>query len=298
MAGAIERALAKESAVTDDSALRTSDRTIGEALVAEGVLNQADVEEILAYAEANSLRFGQAAIALSRVRQEDLDKVLVNQFTLPQIQIEKGDLSKELVTAYKPFSRQAEVIRYIRAQLVLGVENSEKNILAIVSPSKRDGRSYLAANLAVAFALLGKRTLLLDCHLQKPRQDAIFRIEGAPGLAPMLSGRSDVSAGPTAIEKIPHLYVYPAGPCPSNPDELMASDAFGRFLVDARRRYDAVLVDTPPGDSSTAVDWIAARCRSALIIYRRDKISLSKARDFADRMKSRASVAGAVLNQY
>ncbi len=298
MAGAIERALAKESALANDPAMRASDRTIGEILVSEGVLNPAEVEEILSYAEAHDMRFGQAAIALSRVAQDDLDKVLANQFTLPDIQLEKGDLSKELVTAYKPFSRQAELIRYIRAQLVLGVENTDKNILAIVSPSKRDGRSYLTANLAVAFAQLGKRTLLLDCHLQKPRQDAIFRLEGAPGISSMLSGRSDVSAGPTAVEKIPHLHVYPAGPCPPNPDELIASEAFARFLVEARRRYDAVLVDTPPGDSSTAVDWIAARCRNALVIYRRDKISLAKARDFADRMKSRATVAGAVLNQY
>jgi Mrp family chromosome partitioning ATPase len=107
-----------------------------------------------------------------------------------------------------------------------------------------------------------------------------------------------MSAGPTPIETVPHLFVYPAGPCPPNPDELIASDAFGRFLADARRRFDAVLVDTPPGDSSTGVDWIAARCRSALIVYRRDKTNLSKARDFADRMRARATVAGAVLSQH
>ena len=134
---------------------------------------------------------------------------------------------------------------------MLGVENVDKNVLAIVSPSKRDGRTYLAANLAVAFAQLGKRTLLLDCHLQKSRQDEIFRIQGAPGISTMLSGRSDVSAGPAPIEKVPYLFVYPAGPCPTNPDELIASDRFGNFLSEARRKFDTVLVDTPPGDSST-----------------------------------------------
>ncbi len=298
MAGAIERALAKQSAILSESDVRATDHNVAEILVSDGVLQQSDVDEILAYAEAHNVRFGQAAIALNKLKERELDRALASQLQLPQVQLEKGDLSSELVTAYKPFSRQAEIIRYIRAQLVLGGENVEKNVLAIVSPSKRDGRTYLAANLAVAFAQLGKRTLLLDCHLQKSRQDEIFRIQGAPGISTMLSGRSDVSAGPAPIEKVPYLFVYPAGPCPTNPDELIASDRFGRFLSEARRKFDAVLVDTPPGDSSTAIDWIAARCGNALIVYRRDKTSLAKARNFADRMRARASVAGTVLNQY
>jgi chain length determinant protein tyrosine kinase EpsG len=298
MAGAIERALAKESALSSDASLHSSDESIGELFITEGVLARSDVEEILAYARAHDVRFGQAAIALQKIREDELDKVLSNRLTIPHVQLEKGDLSSELVTAYKPFSRQAEIIRYIRAQLVLGGETGDKNVLAIVSPAKRDGRTFLAANLAVAFAQLGKRTLLLDCHLQKPRQDEVFRIQGAPGIATMLAGRSDLAAGPTVIDKIPQLSVFPAGPCPPNPDEIIASDAFGRFLLEARRKYDAVIVDTPPGDSSTAVDWIAARCRTALVIYRRDKTSLAKARDFADRMRTRATVAGAILNQY
>mgnify|MGYP001826016748 FL=1 len=298
MASSIERALKKGTGEEFGESPSPSDQTIGQILVAHGVLDEPDVEVISEYAMAHELRFGEAALAKKMIRQKDLDKALAHQFRFPYIQPGRGSLSKELVAAYKPFSRQAEIFRHIRAQLMLGSLEGGRKMLAVVSPSKKDGRSYLAANLAVVFAQLGKRTLLVDCHMQNPRQHKIFRAEGAQGISSVLLGRGDKSIEPKPISEIENLSVFVAGACPPNPDELVAGDAFGRLCHRYRREYDVVLVDTPPGNSSTAVDWIAARCGSVLIVYRRHKTRLREARDFSERMRARALVAGAILNRH
>ena len=103
MAGAIERALAKQSVILSESELRATDRNVAEILVSDGVLQQGDVDEILAYADANNVRFGQAAIALNKLKERELDQALASQLQLPQVQPEKGDLSSELVTALQAF---------------------------------------------------------------------------------------------------------------------------------------------------------------------------------------------------
>jgi protein-tyrosine kinase len=298
MAGAIERALKKQSVAVPDAALRASEESIGEILVAQGVLNASEVAEVATFARDKNLRFGEAAVSQKKIRQEELDQALAQQYRFPYVKVGKGTLSKEVITAYKPFSKQAELFRYIRAQLMLGTVQNDQKVIAIVSPSKKDGRSYLAANLAVAFAQLGKKTLLLDCHMQESRQQEMFNIQRAPGVSALLSGRSEVDCGPTPIEEIGNLSVLQAGPCPPNPDELIAGNAFVSLISKVRREYDIVLVDTPPGDTSTAVDWIATRCGSALIVYRRDKTKLSDASDFASRMLARTSVIGTVMSSH
>lgn len=298
MSGAMERAIRKQSTATPESALQASDQQIGEILVAEGLMSSEDVTEIATYAEENNLRFGDAAVAIDKIHKDELDRALASRFQVAYTQPAKGELSDELVIAYKPFSKQADTFRYIRAQLMLGTFQADQKVLAIVSPSKKDGRSYLTANLAVAFAQLGKKTCIIDCHMQDARQHELFKLMKSPGVSALLTGRSDAEKVPTPVAEVANLHVFQAGEAPPNPDELVASDSFGRLVAEVRRTFDVVLVDTPPGDSSTAVDWIAARCSNVLIVYRRDKTSLAKAGDFATRMRSRAAVVGTVMNTY
>lgn len=295
MGGAIERLLRKQSGVSTVSS-PAIDQSIGQILVAQGVLQESDISAVTDHARTHGVRFGEAAVAKRLIRQKDLDKALAHQYQFPYMQPGKGKLSKELVAAYKPLSRKAEVFRHIRAQLMLGGMQDGQKMLAVVSPSRKDGRSYLAANLAVAFAQLGKKTLLIDGHLQRPRQHEIFRLGSTPGVSSMVSGRGGALDSSLAIGEIGGLSVLAAGAKPPNPDELIAGDAFGRLCQNARREYDIVLMDTPPGYSSTAVDWIAARCGNVLVVYRRGKTGLAEARNFSERMRARASVAGAVLN--
>ena len=141
MSGAMERAIKKEATSIPEAAMQASDQSIGEILVAQGVLTSNDVAEVVAYAEAENMPFGDAAVSSKKIRQEDLDQALAHQYRFPYVKPGKGSLSKEVVAAYKPFSKQAEKFRSIRAELMLGIMQQDQKVLAIVSPWKKDGRS-------------------------------------------------------------------------------------------------------------------------------------------------------------
>ena len=296
MSGSVEAAIRKQAQVAGTSGVPGNEQRIGEILVAQGSISDADIDAILQHAERKGMLFGEAGIALKLFSKKDLDTALAKQFRVPYVQPSRGSFSKELVVAYKPFSRAAELFRNVRASLMLDGYQRDKKLLGIVSPNKKDGRSYVAANLAVAFAQMGKRTVLVDGHLREPRQQDIFQIDMSHGVTTLLSGYKSGSEIGDAIAEIPNLHLVTAGAAAPNPEELIASDAFGQIIQDLRKQYDIVLVDTPPGGAGSAADRIAARCGNVLLVNRRDRTRLSDARDFADRMRSRATVVGAILN--
>src|SRR6185436_9716186 len=126
---------------------------------------------------------------------------------------------------------RAEELRGLRTQLMIrwakaGVQH---RVLAIVSPGAGEGRSYVAANLAVAFSQLGERTLLIDADLRRPRQHHIFNVSDRIGLSAVLSGR----AGRSAVAPVPEfgaLSLLTAGARPPNPQELLAGLGLGVLL--------------------------------------------------------------------
>jgi Mrp family chromosome partitioning ATPase len=116
--------------------------------------------------------------------------------------------------------------------------------LAIVSPGREEGRTYLAANLAVVFSQLGERTLLIDADMRHPRQHVLFGLPNRGGLSSLLAGR----AGADVIELVApltNLSVLPAGPQPPNPQELLGRPVFQNFLAELDKEFDVVIIDTP-----------------------------------------------------
>ena len=122
-----------------------------------------------------------------------------------------------------------EHLRSLRTQLSLRWFENQQAALAIVSPGSGEGRSWIAANLAVLFAQTGKRTLLIDADLRRPRQHALFGIPERNGLSSILAGRAGLD-GLTEIPGVPDLTVLPAGVVPPNPQELLARPLFQRLI--------------------------------------------------------------------
>jgi len=208
------------------------------------------------------------------------------------------DVSPELIAAHDPSGRKAEVLRSLRVQLMLGAFNPTANALAIVSPSPREGRSFMAANLGVVFAQLGQRTLLVDAHMQKPRLHEICGTANDSGLSSALGGRTPGVLKAISVPNLRNLWLVPGGPPPPHPDDLLARDAFAALCSSFKSQYDVVLFDTPPGNTSSAADWIADRCGKALVVVRRNHTGFSVAKAFLERINSRAQVVGCVLNRY
>ena len=150
-----------------------NDRQIGRILVDMGKLKAKDVGRVFALHREKGLRFGEAARKLRLVKDADIEYALSVQFNYPYLKPGQSALGRDLIVAHDPFEGQAEILRDLRTQLLLHWVNGERKVLAIVSPNTGDGRSFVAANLAVVFAQLGEKTLLVDADLRFPRQHRI-----------------------------------------------------------------------------------------------------------------------------
>lgn len=202
---------------------------------------------------------------------------------------------REVAALFAPMSPRVEALRAVRTQLLLrwfGVD--ARSAIAIVSPHAGDGRSWLAANLAVLLAQLGAPTLLIDADLRSPRQHELFGLGASDGLATAL--RDGVTPSLVRIDGVPQLHVLPAGPVPSNPLELLSSTALVDVLATARAHFRYIVLDTPPADRYADAQTCAARAGGFALVARRGKTSLPAARELTrDFALVNAPCAGSVL---
>lgn len=201
----------------------------------------------------------------------------------------------------RPYSPQAEALRALRGQLlrqVLRTADGDAQALAIVSPDSGDGKTFLAANLGVALAQVGGRTLLVDADLRGPRLHAVLGMADGIGLSSVLAGRSDLQCV-QAVPSVPGLALLGAGAVPPNPLELFERPAFEALLRHARTRFDHVLVDTPAAVYGSDAQVIADRCGAVLVVARRHASRLASLQTLADRLaEGPARVAGIVFNEF
>jgi chain length determinant protein tyrosine kinase EpsG len=270
---------------------------IGRMLVEAGRLATEDVQRILDYQNRAGLPFGEAGVALGLLADEDVRQVLAAQFGHASLASDSG-LASELVAATDPDSEAVEHLRALRSQLMLRwFENDERQAaLAVVSPGAGEGRSYIAANLAVLFSQLGKRTVLIDADLRRPRQHEIFGVPGRIGLSAVLAGRAGWEAV-SEVKAVPGLWLLPAGAVPPNPQELLARPGFPRLLSALRSSYEVIIIDTPAADSCADAGTIAARAGAALLVACRDRSSVPRLASLSEDLRQFGiTVVGAVLN--
>jgi chain length determinant protein tyrosine kinase EpsG len=283
----------------DDTAVH--DRSIGDIIRELRNLSAAQVESVLAYQHEHGVRFGEAAVALKFVTQDDVLYALSQQFHYPYAPEEQRKGSPELVALNQPFSLQAEAFRALRSQVVMRVwgEKDPRCALAVISADHGDGKTFFAANLAVTLAQLGGgRTLLVDADLRSPRQHEVFKLDNRSGLSGILSGRSDKDVI-RQVPSVPSLFVLAAGTTPPNPLELVERPAFGLLMRELASKFDHVVVDTPAASSGADASVIAARCGAAIVIARKNQSRVSSLQDLmASLAGTPARLAGVVVNEF
>lgn len=275
-------------------------RSIGAILVDAGRLRLEDAERIMRLQREKGLRFGDAALQLGLLRQADIEFALARQFDYPYLTLGQSKVSESVVAAYAPSTEAVESLRALRSQLMLrgfGGEGQQK-LLAVTGVERGEGRSWLAANLAVVFSQLGEHTLLIDADMRHPSQHQLFGLQNRIGLAAMLSGRS----GMDAIQRVPDLLdlsVLTAGASPPNPQELLARPQFGELLTQAGEQYDVVIIDTPSLSGYADAQTIAAKAGCALMVARKHVSGLSRLESaVASLTQVCTRVVGSVLNEY
>lgn len=277
---------------------RSGERSIGALLIDAGKLTPADAERVLRLQREQGLKFGEAAIKLGLVTEQDIQEGLSAQFEYPYLHGQDTGLGMEVIAAYQPFSRQVEQLRALRSQLMLRWFSPEHKVLAIISPTRTEGRSYLAANLAVVCSQLGERTLLVDADMRHPRQHKLFNLSDKLGLSTMLSGRRGLEEL-HRVSGLLDMSVLPAGPTPPNPQELLGRGALGDLIRDLSTAFDIVIVDTPAAELSADAQVIAVRSGGALLVARKDRTSLRAVQDLAASVTDTGGrVVGSVLNDF
>jgi protein-tyrosine kinase len=250
--------------------------------------------------QESGLRFGESAMRLQLLTQEDIDHALAEQFKYPILpQRGEGAVSAEVVAGYAPQSELVESLRVLRSQLTLRwLNDPSRKVVAICSSERGEGRSWIAANLATVFAQTGLRTLLIDVDMRHPRQHELFNINNSAGLSALLTGR----AGREVVQRIHpqlRLFVLPAGIPPPNPQELLTRPVFEFVFDQFTEQYDVVLLDTPAISESADAQLLTVMAGAAVMVVRRNHTryaNLSAAiRSFAE---SSTNVIGSVMNEY
>jgi len=161
-------------------------------------------------------------------------------------QSEQKIKSVELVNLREPESTFAEHYRNIRTSLLLSTPDHPPRTFVVTSALPQEGKTVTAINLAVAFTQLGKKVLVMDCDLRRPRVHKIFRIKNTAGISSFLAGRSRIEDTIYRFPGEPNLNILPSGPIPPNPVELIISKGMGELMTKLRQYYDFVFIDAPP----------------------------------------------------
>ena len=282
-------------------AVSRANRSIGAILMDAGLLSPEDAERILLLQKEKNLRFGDAAIALGILTEADIQFALSRQFSYPYLRSvdQKKPVSTELIAAYQPFSPCVDQLRAIRSQLMMRWfdKTEQRQVLAVVGSARGEGRSYLAANLAVVFSQLGERTLLIDAELRHPRQHEMFMLDNGTGLSTVLSERSRDEAI-VRITDLVGLFVLPAGPTPPNPLELLSRPLFDDFMTRMRSTFDVVILDTSSLSDGEDGAMVAIRAGAAITVAQATQTRVADFNDLVQGlMNAGVSVVGSVLNE-
>jgi chain length determinant protein tyrosine kinase EpsG len=246
------------------------------------------------------VRFGEAVVALGLAKPEDVLWALAQQFHYPYNPQSEQKLHDELVVANDPFSDQVEAFRDLRSQLIpfMVGDSRQRHAVAVVSAEVGDGKTFIAANLAIAFSQLPGRTLIIDADLRTPRLHDVFGVDSGVGLSGILAGRSEPNVI-KPVEHLPNLYMLPAGVMPPNPAELLQRASFSLLMRELLEKFDYVLVDTPAAAHGSDARVIAAHCGACMVVGRKNKTRTPAIQSLVKQLtKSTVKISGVLMNEY
>jgi protein-tyrosine kinase len=224
-------------------------------------------------------------------------RIAANRQVVPA-QGERVKPGPQLILAHDADNPRSEKIRALRTELLLLSEaSSGANTIALISACAGEGRSQLAAELAISFSQLGRRTLLVDADLRQPRQQLLFGSSNESGLAEAISRNQKPWFHP--VDGLPQLSLLTSGTIPRNPLELLSDGRFARLLQDWRKAYEFVILDTPPIKRYADGLAIATLAGRVLVLSRGQHTSFNETRELMRRLATTQSqILGAVINYF
>lgn len=209
----------------------------------------------------------------------------------------KNSDANPLITGNVP-ANFAEAIKTIRTNLLFSSADEGLRTLVVTSAGPGEGKSIVAANIALALAQAGQRVLLVDADMRRPRVHEIFQSAQEPGLSNVLTGNSKLSESLRKSTSVEGLWTLSSGHIPPNPAELLGSRRYIDFLTSLESHFDWTIVDTPPILAVTD-SAIAGRHASGVVyVVASDKTSRQAAQEALGQLEQAGvHVLGSVLNR-
>ena len=229
----------------------------------------------------------------------DMHQVASGTIKQPTPNPSKGgtDFRRRLITYEDPKSPISESYRSLRTNISYASADKKIKSLLISSPQPGEGKSTTTANIAIAFAQLRKRTLLIDADLRKPVQHNVFEQNRGPGLAEYLIGEIEDINEVVHSTKVENLFIITAGGLPPNPSELLGSDRMSALINQLEQEWDMVLFDSPPIVAVTDASMISAEIDAIAMVVKAgqtDRAAVDRALDTIKNIK--APLIGVILN--
>ncbi|RKP53597.1 CpsD/CapB family tyrosine-protein kinase [Pararobbsia silviterrae] len=270
---------------------------MGDRFVRAGLLTREQVQRVIELQNSRNLRFGQAAVQLGFVSEQMVSAVLAEQYQYDVSTLTRP-VELPLAIASEPFGQEAEAVRQLRTMVSMRMAEQRHFSLAVISPGAGAGSTYLASSLAVAFAQVGRKTLLVNADLHKGGQRELMGKPLANGLSGMLAGRHEVGAVRT-VPGIASLGILDAGPQPPNPAELLRDASLQRVLGGYMDQFEIFIVKTPPTNESGDALLIARQVDACLLVARKDRTRTSELEQTAALLGgANVKLLGTVYNEY
>lgn len=202
-----------------------------------------------------------------------------------------------LVTGLNPQSVESEQFRLLKNNILFPEKGTPPKCIMITSSSPGEGKSFVAANLAISLAQnIDEHVLLMDCDLRTPTVHTIFGCKGEQGLSEYLSQTVPLSSllVKTFMDK---LTILPAGKTPPNPSELLSSEQMRRLIHEVKLRYSDryIVIDTPPPYLTSETSVISRQVDGIVIVIKKGKTRKKEVLDIID-LYGKEKILGAVYN--
>jgi len=202
----------------------------------------------------------------------------------------------DLIMEKYPKSPISEGYRTIRTNIDFSSIDKEIRTVLITSSGPEEGKTTTASNIALTYAQAGKKTLLIDCDLRKPKIHKMFKISNRIGFTNMMA--EDLKLSDIAYSFSDNLQILTAGTIPPNPSEILSSNKMKTFLQAASMMYDRIIIDSPPINAVTDAQILSAITDGVLLVVTSEGTDIEAAKMAKEMLlKAKANILGVVLRR-
>jgi receptor protein-tyrosine kinase len=300
------------------------DSEIGQVLIDRCQLSTESVQKIVELVRAENLNFVDAALRLGLVKDDDVEAAIASrrrragdangkpgliEFAISKIAGRRESAvtvdaepvvpDTRLIPTRDADDSRSERLRTLCTELLLDARSgpTQSRVIALVSPSPGEGRSQLAAEIAIGFSQLGRETLLIDADLRRPQQHKLFNADNESGLSQVLLGKQTLKV--KKVKGLPSLQLLTSGTPPDNSLELLSDGRLARLIKLLRGMYQFIVIDTPPINQFADGLAIATTATEALVVSRAHRTTHESVREMLRRFApTRARTVGAIVNYF